>query len=87
VIPGGKLPRLLAKYPNVYADISGHSGYNALTRDKRFGIRFVGKYYRKLLYGTDFHDRRHLDYLLTTGFSKKVLNPMLYRNAEIILKS
>jgi predicted TIM-barrel fold metal-dependent hydrolase len=83
---GGKLPRLLAKYPNVYADISGHSGYNALTRDKGFGIRFIHKFYRKLLYGTDFHDRKHLDYLMNTGFPKKVLNPVLYRNAEKILR-
>jgi predicted TIM-barrel fold metal-dependent hydrolase len=49
----GSVPRLLRTYPNLYADISAHSGYNALTRDEAFGIRFLNEFQDKLLFGTD----------------------------------
>ncbi len=49
----GIIGQLLSKYPNLYADISGRSGYNALTRDKAFSKIFLEKYAHKLLYGTD----------------------------------
>jgi len=49
----GSVPRLLRDYPNLYADISAGSGYNALTRDKEYGIRFLNEFQDKLLFGTD----------------------------------
>ena len=49
----GSVPRLLRTYPNLYADISAMSGYNALTRDEPFGIRFLNEFQDKLLFGTD----------------------------------
>ena len=53
VTPGGAVPRLLKEYPNAYADISAGSGYNALTRDKEFGYRFLEEFQDKLMFGTD----------------------------------
>lgn len=49
----GKLPQLLSKYPNLYADLSAGSGFNAIHRDGKFGIWFLEKYQDKLLLGTD----------------------------------
>lgn len=49
----GALPRLLRTYPNLYADLSAFSGYNALTRDPEYGIYFLNEFQDKLLFGTD----------------------------------
>jgi len=49
----GSLQRLLKKYPNLYADISGNSGYNAIARDKDYGSRFLSEFQDKVLFGTD----------------------------------
>lgn len=53
VKPGGLLDRLLSEYPNLYADMSAGSGYNALTRDEEFTARFFERHPNQLLYGSD----------------------------------
>ncbi|MGM0612680.1 MAG: amidohydrolase family protein [Bacteroidota bacterium] len=45
--------RLLEEYDNLYADISGNSGFNALNRDHEFTKWFLEHLPHKLLYGTD----------------------------------
>lgn len=50
---GGSLQRLLRTYPNLYADLSAHSGYNALTRDPQHAARFLHEFSDRLLFGTD----------------------------------
>jgi len=49
----GISPRLLRCYPNLSADLSGLSGYNALSRDKKFSQRFLSEFSSKILFGTD----------------------------------
>jgi len=84
---GGKVVEMLEKYPNLYADISANSGLNALTRDEKFGIDFVERFHKKLLYGTDCYDSKHLEYLLEENrFSNKVLNAISWQNAESLIK-
>lgn len=92
----GAIPRLLREYPNLYADISAQSGYNALTRDREFGINFLNEFQDRLLFGTDvcFGDEegrtRHLKYLkklLEEGeITKKAFEKITYRNALKIMK-
>lgn len=53
VVPGGALERLLAKYPNLYCDLSEPGGYCAIARDKKFGRDFVVRWADRLLFGTD----------------------------------
>ena len=53
VKPGGLLDRLLADYPNLYADLSAGSGYNALTRDEDYTAGFFERHWKQLLFGTD----------------------------------
>ncbi len=43
----------MRKYPNLWADISAGSGYNALTRDPEFGLEFLDEFQDKLMFGTD----------------------------------
>ena len=50
---GGAVPRLMKKYPNLWADTSAGSGYNALTRDPGFGLEFLDEFQDKLIFGTD----------------------------------
>ena len=54
---GGAVPRLMAKYDNLWADLSAGSGYNAVTRDERFGLEFLDRFQDKLLFGTDHCER------------------------------
>jgi len=49
----GRLPYLLEKYPNLYADLSADSGGNALLRDEEYAIEFLNKFQDKLMYGSD----------------------------------
>ncbi|MGI6208087.1 MAG: amidohydrolase family protein [Anaerolineae bacterium] len=49
----GAVARLLREYPNMYADTSAGSGWNALTRDPEYGIRFLEEFQDKILFGTD----------------------------------
>lgn len=51
---GGVADRLLSEAPNVYADLSAYSAYNALTRDPDFTPGFLKRNWQKLLFGTDY---------------------------------
>jgi uncharacterized protein len=53
VKPGGAVPRLLRKYPTMWAEISAGSGHNAVTRDPAFGIEFLDEFQDKVMFGTD----------------------------------
>jgi predicted TIM-barrel fold metal-dependent hydrolase len=53
IVEEGSVPRLLRAYPQLHADISAGSGFNALTRDPDYGVRFLNEFQDKLLFGTD----------------------------------
>lgn len=54
VVPGGAVERLMATYPNLWADLSAGSGYNAITRDREYGQKFLARFWWKLLFATDY---------------------------------
>ncbi|HOL66036.1 MAG TPA: amidohydrolase family protein [bacterium] len=95
--PGGAVPRLLKTYPNLWADLSAGSGYNALTRDPAAGLEFLETFQDKLLFGTDYCLRRHTDReVKIIGFfktlrAKKLISPeawekIAWKNAVKLLK-
>lgn len=53
VIPG-RVVELLRTYPNLYADLSAGSGFNALNRDREFAYSFLEEFQDKLMFGTDY---------------------------------
>lgn len=53
VKPGGLLDRLMSEFPNLYADMSAGSGYNALSRDRDFTVGFFERHPKQLLFGSD----------------------------------
>ncbi|MBI3464821.1 MAG: amidohydrolase [Planctomycetes bacterium] len=54
VAPGGALDRLMAKYPNLYGDLSEPGGEKAIARDPGFGRDFIIRRADQLVFGTDF---------------------------------
>ena len=53
VIPGGRVPELFEKYPNLYGDLSANSGSRAIMRDEAFGLAFLEKNADRLFFATD----------------------------------
>ena len=49
----GRIVELMRRYPNLFGDLSADSGYNALTRDPKFGYEFIEEFQDRLFYGTD----------------------------------
>ena len=52
VKPGGLIDRLLADYPNMFADLSAGSGLGGLTRDEDFTAGFLARHGKKLMFAT-----------------------------------
>lgn len=90
---GGAIIKLLSRYPNLYADLSAGSGFNALTRDPAYGYRFLEKFQDKIIFGTDicrFNQEAplifYLKKILTEGkISKMAYNKITQKNAKKIL--
>lgn len=57
VVPGGRVPELFAKYPNLYGDLSANSGSRAIMRDEAFGLQFLETYADRLFFATDMVNR------------------------------
>ena len=53
VVPGGRVPELFAKYPNLYGDLSANSAGQAIMRDEAFGLAFLETYADRLFFATD----------------------------------
>lgn len=96
VIPGGITDRLLADYPNMYADLSANSGYRAFIRDEDHARAFFARHQDKLLYGSDCSDpvgrgpacsgTQQLASVRRFAPDKKAERKILYENARRVLK-
>lgn len=53
VVPGGRIPALMERYPNLYCDLSAGSGGNAIMRDPAFGLAFLERFSQRLFFATD----------------------------------
>ncbi len=53
IVPGGVSDKLLADYPNLFADMSANSANNALSRDADFTKGFLARHQDKLHFGSD----------------------------------
>lgn len=93
----GRLWKLLEKYPNLYADLSAKSGYNAVNRDPKVGYHFLQKFNKKVFFGTDRfrtedeeipQQKNFLDEgLKTRRLTKTAYDNIMYKNFNrIILK-
>ncbi len=95
VKPGGKVDRILQNHRNVYGDLSAWSGSNALSRDLEFARKFVERHKDRLLFGTDYYERKFTPPLLVyTPFkvidelelSEETYGALTHENAANLLK-
>ncbi len=94
VRPGGRVPELLERYPNLYGDLSAGSGFNAVSRDEAFGCAFLERFQDRLLFGTDIcaptNDTPLVDYLrgLHSGgrLSDVAFEKIAWRNANRVFR-
>lgn len=90
VIPGGRVPELFEKYPNLYGDLSANSGSRAIMRDEAFGLAFLEKYQDRMFFATDMVNKHMafplgawLDQMHAEGkLSQEAYEKILYRNAQ-----
>jgi predicted TIM-barrel fold metal-dependent hydrolase len=89
VTPGGAIDRLMADYDNLYLDLSGGSGYNAMTRDPDFMLGFIERNWRRMLFGTDIcgvHQRFPIiEWMRTVDVSDEVRQAVADGNARKLL--
>jgi len=52
----GLIQRLLTEYVNLFCDISGFSGYNAIKRDIDYMEKFLDRFQDKIIFGSDNYD-------------------------------
>lgn len=94
VAPGGRVPELFAKYPNLYGDLSAGSGFNAISRDPEFGDKFLEDYQDRLLFGTDLtavdqkpEQPAYFREILEKGrISREAFEKITWKNANRILR-
>ena len=92
VVPGGRVPELFAKYPNLYGDLSANSGSRAIMRDEAFGLKFLETYADRLFFATDMVNKdmvfplgAWLDEKLASGeLKEETYEKIVRRNAERI---
>ncbi len=54
-IPGeGVVPKLMRRYPNLYADLSDDTAMNMFLRDEDFALSFINEFQDRIFFGTDY---------------------------------
>ena len=96
VTPGGITDKLLSDYANVYADLSAHSGLNALLRDEDHARAFLNRHQDKLMFGSDCSDSagsgercggsQTIAALGRLAPSSEILEKIYRRNAERVIR-
>ena len=85
VVPGGRLPQLLRRYPNLYCDMSANSGYTALNRDHGHAKEFLDEFQDRVLYARDLFGNQHQQLLESLALPQAVLDKLYYQNAEKLI--
>lgn len=90
----GRAVTLMREYPNLHGDLSAGSGFNAISRDPEFGLRFMEEFQDRLYWGTDIaRDPQELP--IVPYFRKlkeerlipdQVYEKITWRNASRLLK-
>jgi len=82
VQPGGRLPRMLGQYPNLYGDLSATSALRALDRDPPFARQFLIDFADHLLFGRDDFGHGLQSFLQTLDLPETVQAKIHHENAQ-----
>ncbi|MDM7998535.1 MAG: amidohydrolase family protein [Dehalococcoidia bacterium] len=77
----GLIWRLFREHPNLYADISGDSGFNALARDPANAKVFLSTFADRILYGTDNVMAGQRQFLDSLGLAPRTYSRLYGENA------
>ena len=86
VIPGGRMPELLRKYPNLMCDMSAGSACRALSRDPAFAKQFLLEFQDRVCYARDYFDNVHQEFINSLDLPEDVLAKIYAGNAERLLE-
>ena len=86
VLPGGRIPQLLRRYPNLYCDISARSGRNALQRDPSFAKEFLDEFQDRVVFARDCFGNEHKEFLESLNLSQTVYQKIFAQNACSLLR-
>lgn len=81
----GRLFDLFERYPNLFADLSAHSGLYALQRDSIFATKFLTRFHERLLFGRDMYGQELFRFLQTLDLPANVIENIYYNNARRLL--
>jgi predicted TIM-barrel fold metal-dependent hydrolase len=82
---GGRLYRLFAEYPNLYADLSAGSALGAMTRDPEHAKAFITRHADRLLFARDYYGPELQQFLQSLQLPAEVLEKICFRNALQLL--
>lgn len=90
VKPGGRVPELFAKYPNLYGDLSANSAGCAIMRDPAFGLTFLEQYADRLFFATDMVNTEMVfplgawldDQIASGALSRTAYEKICWQNAQ-----
>lgn len=81
----GIIDNLLEQHDNLFCDLSGTSGFNAMNRDRDLSRRFLQKHKNKVLFGTDNTDFPLIQLLESMKLGKAQMDQILHGNALRVL--
>ncbi len=83
--PGGRLPGMFDRYPNLYADLSAGSALRALQADPKVARELLATRPDRFLFGRDFYGSDLADFLATLDLPQEVWDKIGRENAERLL--
>ncbi len=86
ITPGGKVWRLLKEYPNLYGDMSGFSGRNAISRSPEIGRDFICTFANRLLFARDEYGGKTQAFLATLNLPSDVQEQVFFGNAQRLIR-
>ena len=82
ITPGGRVPELLSKYKNLYADLSAGSGLTAISRPpETHGRKFLIEFQNKLMFGRDCFSDDLMNFLKKQKLPQGVWDKITFQNA------
>lgn len=85
LVPGGRLPGLFDKYPNLYADLSAGSALRALQADPKVAREMLISRPDRFLFGRDYYGSELIEFLESLDLPDDVWHKIGRENAERLI--
>jgi len=82
VIPGGRIEKMLEKYPNLYCDCSAGSCVRGFRRDPGYTKKLIEAFPTRFVFARDYFDNKLSEFIDGLGLSDEILENFYHKNAE-----